>query len=191
MTTPTTDTIQELDRNIARFANNQMAIAHLDGAERLLNNAHHALGLGVVTPVLRNRINVLKQMISDVELDLSRETRDLARTMMRPFDPPKSPMERFQATIDDAAGRFPDIVFNIDVGYGDGIMWITIPVGEHAEDDEIAQYLDAINVVLSMNKFGHIGRYGHDGVEFVISSQVFHNEDGMTLGIDIRHLRNG
>ena len=107
-------------------------------------------------------------MVSDVELDLSRETGDLARTMMRPFDPPKSPMERFRATIDDAAGRFPDIVFNIDVGYGDGIVWITLPVGEHAEDDEIAQYLDAINVVLSMNKFGHIGRYGHDGIEFVI-----------------------
>ena len=128
MATTDTDTIQELDRNIARFANNQKAAAHLDSAERILNSAHHVLGLGVVTPELRGRINNLKQMVSDAERDLNRETGDLARAMMKPFDLPKPPLERFRATIDNAAGRFPEIIFNVDIKYGDGVMWITLPL---------------------------------------------------------------
>ena len=190
MTTTDTDTIQELDRNIARFANNQKAAAHLDSAERILNSAHHVLGLGVVTPELRGRINNLKRMVSDAERDLNRETGDLARAMMKPFDLPKSPLERFRAAIDDAAGRFPDIVFNVDIKYGDGVMWVTLPLAAGFEDDEVTTYLDAINVVLDMNEFGSIGHVKHDGIEFVINSHSFHDKDGLTLEVDIWHLRD-
>ena len=190
MATTDTDTIQELDRNIARFANNQKAAAHLDSAERILNSAHHVLGLGVVTPELRGRINNLKQMVSDAERDLNRETGDLARAMMKPFDLPKPPLERFRATIDNAAGRFPEIIFNVDIKYGDGVMWITLPLTSGFGDNEVTEYLDAINVVLDMNEFGSIGYFKSDGIEFVIDSQSFHNEDGLTLEVDIWHLRD-
>ena len=64
-------------------------------------------------------------------------------------------MVRFRAAVADAQERFPTVGFSID----EDSMWLTIPVMEGFENEEVTDYLDAVNVVLEIHKFGSIGAF--------------------------------